>query len=223
MYKIIITLITRDLKIYSRSWSDFMSTIAFMVTIVMLFPLAIGPQPDKLSFLSNTVLWIALIMSIIPSLDKIYLNDFKNGWLEQLSYSPILFEIVLLIKCLTYWLTLMFPIITTLTILSFILGIKFYLIVWNLMVFIIGSLAICLVGSICSSLTLGARTGNIISPLLILPLTIPVLIFGISTCEAIKSNLNPYPNLYLLISFSLILIILSPILTAVSVRIALSK
>ncbi len=223
MYKIIITLIIRDLKIYSRSWSDFMSTIAFMVTIVMLFPLAIGPQPDKLSFLSNAVLWIALIMSIIPSLDKIYLNDFKNGWLEQLSYSPILFEIVLLIKCLTYWLTLMFPIITTLTILSFILGIKFYLIVWNLMVFIIGSLAICLVGSICSSLTLGARTGNIISPLLILPLTIPVLIFGISTCEAIKSNLNPYPNLYLLISFSLILIILSPILTAVSVRIALSK
>ena len=86
------------------------------------------------------------------------------------------------------------------------------------MVFIIGSLAICLVGSICSSLTLGARTGNIISPLLILPLTIPVLIFGISTCEALKSNLDPYPNLYLLISFSLILIILSPILTAASVK-----
>ena len=82
-----------------------MSTIAFMITIVAFFPLAIGPQQEKLSFLSNAVLWIVLIMSIIPSIDKIYANDFKNGWLEQLSYSPILFEIVLLIKCLTYWLT----------------------------------------------------------------------------------------------------------------------
>ncbi len=223
MKKIIHTLIKRDFKIYSRSWSDFMSTVAFMITIVVLFPIAIGPQPEKLNFLANAVLWIALIMSIIPSLDKIYLNDFKNGWLEQLTYSPLLLEIVLLIKCLTYWLTLMLPVLITLTILSFILDIKSFLILWNLMIFAIGSLAICLIGSICSSLTLGAKTGNIISPLLILPLTIPVLIFGISSSEAIKSNLNPYPNLYLLISFSLILIILSPILTAASVRIALSK
>ena len=64
MYKIIITLITRDLKIYSRSWSDFMSTIAFMVTIVMFFPLAIGPQPDKLSFLSNLELGIPKFIAI---------------------------------------------------------------------------------------------------------------------------------------------------------------
>jgi len=200
-----------------------MSTVAFMITIVILFPISIGPYPEKLNFLSNAILWIALIISIIPSLDKMYMNDFKSGWLEQLNYSPILLEIVLLIKCLNYWFALMLPILITLTILSLILGINFNLIFWNLLIFMIGSLAICLVGSICSSLTLGAKTGNIISPLLILPLTIPVLIFGIGSCEAIKSNLDPYPNLYLLISFCLILIILSPILTAASVRIALSK
>ena len=71
----------RDLKIYSRSLSDFLNTIAFMITIVVLFPLAIGPSQEKLNFLANAVPWIALIISVIPTLDKIYANDFKNGWL----------------------------------------------------------------------------------------------------------------------------------------------
>jgi len=194
-----------------------------MITIVVLFPLAIGPSQEKLNFLANAVLWIALIISIIPTLDKIYVNDFKNGWLEQLNYSPILLEIILLIKCLTFWFSLMFPILLILPILSLFLGINLNLISWNLLIFLIGSLGICLIGSICSSLTLGAKTGNVISPLLILPLTIPVLIFGISSCEALKANMDPYPNLYLLVSFCLILIILSPILSAISVRIALGK
>ena len=216
-------LVYRDLKIYSRSLSDFLNTIAFMITIVVLFPLAIGPSQEKLNFLANAVLWIALIISIIPTLDKIYVNDFKNGWLEQLNYSPILLEIILLIKCLTFWFSLMFPILLILPILSLFLGINLNLISWNLLIFLIGSLGICLIGSICSSLTLGAKTGNVISPLLILPLTIPVLIFGISSCEALKANMDPYPNLYLLVSFCLILIILSPILSAISVRIALGK
>ena len=216
-------LVCRDLKIYSRSLSDFMNTIAFMITIVALFPLAIGPSQEKLNFLANAVLWIALIISVIPTLDKIYANDFKNGWLEQLNYSPVLLEIILLIKCLTFWFSLMFPILVVLPILSLFLGINLNLISWNLLIFLIGSLGICLIGSICASLTLGAKTGNVISPLLILPLTIPVLIFGISSCEALKANMDPYPNLYLLISFCLILIIVSPILSAISIRISLEK
>ena len=223
MKKIIFMLVFRDLKIYSRSLSDFMNTIAFMITIVVLFPLAIGPSQEKLNFLANAILWIALIISVIPTLDKIYANDFKNGWLEQLNYCPILLEIILLIKCLTFWFSLIFPILVVLPILSLFLGINLNLILWNLLIFLIGSLGICLIGSICSSLTLGAKTGNVISPLLILPLTIPVLIFGISSSEALKANMDPYPNLYLLVSFSLILIILSPILSAISVRIALEK
>jgi len=194
-----------------------------MITIVVLFPLAIGPSQEKLNFLANAVLWIALIISVIPTLDKIYVNDFKNGWLEQLNYSPIFLEIILLIKCLTFWFSLMFPILLVLPILSLFLGINLNLILWNLLIFLIGSLGICLIGSICASLTLGTKTGNVISPLLILPLTIPVLIFGISSCEALKANMDPYPNLYLLVSFCLILIILSPILSAISVRIALGK
>ena len=223
MKKIILMLVCRDLKIYSRSLSDFMNTIAFMITIVVLFPLAIGPSQEKLNFLANAVLWIALIISVIPTLDKIYVNDFKNGWLEQLNYSPIFLEIILLIKCLTFWFSLMFPILLVLPILSLFLGINLNLILWNLLIFLIGSLGICLIGSICASLTLGAKTGNVISPLLILPLTIPVLIFGISSCEAIKANMDPYPNLYLLVSFCLILIIVSPILSAISIRISLEK
>ena len=85
--KIIISIINKDLKIYLKKTSDFMNMIVFMITIILLFPLALGPSQEKLSLISNAIIWIALIISIIPTLEKIYISDYKDGWLEQYYYS----------------------------------------------------------------------------------------------------------------------------------------
>ena len=103
------------------------------------------------------------------------------------------------------------------------LNIPFLIIFWNIIIFAIGSLGFCLIGSICSSLTLGTKSNNLISPLLILPLAIPIFIFGNGVVEAVKSNYDPLPNLYLLITVCLILLIISPLISAYSIKIALTK
>ena len=221
--KILISLIQKDLKVYSRSLNDFMNMIVFMISIIILFPLAMGPSEEKLSFISNAIVWIALIISIIPTLEKIYINDFKNGWLEQYYYSPLILEIIVLIKCFVFWFFFIIPITIFVPIFSIFLNIEMKIIFWNLIIFLIGSLGFCLIGSICSSLTLGSKSGNIISPLLILPLTIPIFIFGIGVVDAVKAGYDPYPNFFLLITICLIMLIISPLISAYSIRVALSK
>ena len=221
--KILISLIQKDLKVYSRSLNDFMNMVVFMISIIILFPLAMGPSEEKLSFISNAIIWIALIISIIPTLEKIYINDFKNGWLEQYYYSPLILEIIVLVKCFVFWFFLIIPITIFVPVFSIFLNIEMKIIFWNLIIFLIGSLGFCLIGSICSSLTLGSKSGNIISPLLILPMTIPILIFGIGVVDAVKSGYDPYPNFFLLITICLIMLIISPLISAYSIRVALSK
>ncbi len=221
--KILISLIQKDLKVYSRSLNDFMNMIVFMISIIILFPLAMGPSEEKLSFISNAIVWIALIISIIPTLEKIYINDFKNGWLEQYYYSPLILEIIVLVKCFVFWFFLIIPITIFVPIFSIFLNIEMKIIFWNLIIFLIGSLGFCLIGSICSSLTLGSKSSNIISPLLILPLTIPIFIFGIGVVDAVKAGYDPYPNFFLLITICLIMLIISPLISAYSIRVALSK
>ena len=221
--KILISLIQKDLKVYSRSLNDFMNMVVFMISIIILFPLAMGPSEEKLSFISNAIIWIALIISIIPTLEKIYINDFKTGWLEQYYYSPLILEIIVLVKCFVFWFFLIIPITIFVPVFSIFLNIEMKIIFWNLIIFLIGSLGFCLIGSICSSLTLGSKSGNIISPLLILPMTIPILIFGIGVVDAVKSGYDPYPNSFLLITICLIMLIISPLISAYSIRVALSK
>ncbi len=221
--KIFISLIMKDLKIYSRTINDFMNMIVFMISIIILFPIAMGPAPEKLAFASNAIVWIALIISIIPTIEKIYMNDFKSGWLEQFYYSPLILEIIILIKCFIFWFFLIIPITFFVPIFSILLSVEIKIIYWNLVIFLIGSLSFCLIGSICSSLTLGSKSVSLISPLLILPLTIPIFIFGIGVIDAVKSNYDPFPNLFLLITICLLMLIISPLISAYSIRIALSK
>ena len=103
---ILIALIEKEFKSYIRSINNLMNMIVFMIAIIILFPLTVGPSEEKLTLVSNAIVWIALIVSIIPTLDKIYTGDFKNGWLEQYYFSPLLLEIIILIKCFVFWLFL---------------------------------------------------------------------------------------------------------------------
>ena len=100
---ILIALIEKEFKSYLRSINNLINMIVFMIAIIILFPLTMGPSEEKLTLVSNAIVWISLIISIIPTLDKIYIGDFKNGWLEQYYFSPLLLEIIILIKCFVFW------------------------------------------------------------------------------------------------------------------------
>ena len=221
--QIFISHIKREFLINFRSLVDVISIISFMILIVTLFVLGIGPFKEKLKLVSNAIFWIGLILAIIPSLEKTLQRDYDNGWLDQTITSPLPLEFILLSKSIAYWLIIIVPMLISLPFFVILLNISFKLIPWLFISIIIGGLSISLIGIIGSALTLGAKRGNILLPILIIPFIIPILIFGIGISETIIINESPRGNLFLLIGFTLIYLVISPFISALLIRIAVSR
>jgi len=215
--------IKRDILINFRSLIDLISIIGFMILIIILFPLGLGPVQEKINIVSNAVIWVGLILAIIPSLEKLLQKDYENGWLDQIATSPIPLEIIMLSKGMSYWLIMLIPLILTSPIFAILLNMDLKNIPWLVISISSGSLAISLIGLIGSALILGTKRGNILLPILIIPLMTPILIFGVGVNEAIKINESPYGNLFLLIAFTLIYLVTSPFISALLVRIAIGR
>ena len=215
--------IKREFLINFRSLIDVISIISFMILIVILFVLGIGPFEEKLKLISYAIFWIGLILAIIPSLEKTLQRDYDNGWLDQTITSPLPLEFILLSKSIAYWLIIIVPLLFSLPFFVILLNISFKLIPWLFISIIIGGLSISLIGIIGSALTLGAKRGNILLPILIIPFIIPILIFGIGISETITINESPRGNLFLLIGFTLIYLVISPFISALLIRIAVSR
>ena len=222
-YQIFNSHIKREFLINFRSLVDLISIISFMILIVTLFVLGIGPFEEKLKLVSNAIFWIGLILAIIPSLEKTLQRDYDNGWLDQTITSPLPLEFILLSKSIAYWLIIIIPLLISLPFFVILLNISFKLIPWLSISIIIGGLSISLIGIIGSALTLGAKRGNILLPILIIPFIIPILIFGIGISETITINESPRGNLFLLIGFTLIYLVISPFISALLIRIAVSR
>ena len=220
---IFIAHIRRDILTNSRSLLDLISVVGFMILIIILFPLGLGPIKEKLNIVSNAVIWVGLILAIIPSLEKLLQKDFENGWLDQIATSPAPLEIIMLSKAISYWLIMLIPLIITSPIFAILLDMDLKNIPWLIISISAGSLAISLIGISGSALILGARRGNILLPILIIPLMTPILIFGVGVNEAVKINESPFGNLFLLLALTLIYLVLSPFISALLVRIAIGR
>ena len=220
---IFIAHVKRDILTNSRSLIDLISIVGFMILIIILFPLGLGPIQEKLNIVSNAVIWVGLILAIMPSLEKLLQKDFENGWLDQIATSPIPLEIVMLSKGISYWLIILIPLIITSPIFAILLDMDLKNIPWLVISISAGSLAISLIGLSGSALILGARRGNILLPILIIPLMTPILIFGVGVNEAISINASPYGNLFLLLALTLVYLVISPFISALLVRIAIGR
>ena len=220
---VFVTHLKRDFLINFRSLIDLVSIISFMFLIIILFILGVGPFKEKLEIIGNAIIWVGLILSIIPSLEKTLQKDFENGWFDQLATSSIPLEIVLLSRSISYWLIVMIPFLFAAPLFIILLNIELKAVPWLLLTMTIGSLAISLIGLNGASLILGAKRGNILLPILIIPLIIPILIFGVGVNEAIKMEADPISNLLLLVAFTLIYLVISPFISALLIRIAIAR
>ena len=213
----------RDLLTNSRSLIDLISIIGFMLLIIFLFPLGIGPDKEKLGNVSNAIIWIGLILAILPSLEKILQKDYESGWLDQIATTDVPLEIVLLSKSISYWLIVLIPLILSSPLFAILLSMELKYLPWLILSMSIGGLGISLIGLNGSALILGAKRGNILLPILIIPLMIPILIFGVGINEAVKIGESPFGNLFLLMALTLIYLVISPFISALLVRIAIGR
>ena len=221
MLKLIHAMIHRDLRLAMRRRADIVSALFFFILVVSLFPLGVGPEPDLLRKLAPGVLWVAALLSTMLSLPRLFADDHRDGTLEQLALAPQPLALIVLGKVLAHWLVSGLP----LALLAPLLGLQFNLsgdALWMLSLsLLIGTPALSGIGAIGAALTLGVRGGGVLLSLLVLPLYIPVLIFGAGAVDATVTGLGAQAHLSLLAALSLSGVFFAPWPSAAVLRIAL--
>lgn len=217
----IITVIARDLHLAWRRKADVLGTLFFFIIVVSLFPLGIGPEKALLRSIAPGILWVAALLATILSLNRLFAADYADGTLEQLAIAPNPFTITVLGKIIALWISTGLPLV----ILAPILGLQFDLpadALWIMtLALLIGTPILAALGAIGAGLTLGLRGGGVLLALLILPLYIPVLIFGAGAVEAVIQGLSPNGHLSLLTAGLILSLAFAPWASAVALRIAL--
>jgi len=215
--------VARDLKLALRSRSELGVQVMFYVIVVTLFPLASTPERTLLATMGPGVLWVAALLASLLSLPRLFASDHADGTLEQMALSPYPLPALVSGKIVAHWLTTGLPIV----VLAPLLGVQYYLdplaLFFLTASLLVGTPILSLLGAIGAALTLGVRGGGSLLALLILPLYIPILIFGAGAADAVRGGLemNSYANLSLLGAGLLIALVGAPLATAAAVRIAL--
>ena len=221
MLKLIYATIHRDLRLALRRRADMVAALFFFIIVVSLFPLGVGPEPELLRTLAPGVLWVAALLATLLSLPRLFADDYRDGTLEQLALAPQPLGLIVLGKVLAHWLVSGLP----LTLLAPLLGLQFDLsseALWMLSFsLLIGTPALSGIGAIGAALTLGVRGGGVIVSLLVLPLYIPVLIFGAGAVDATVTGLGAQAHLSLLGALTLGAVFFAPWPSAAALRIAL--
>ena len=211
----------RDLLIALRHRSDVLTTFFFFIIVVSLFPLGVGPEPDTLREIAPGVVWVAALLAAMLSLARMFGTDYADGTLEQLVLTPQPLVVLVMAKVAAHWLTTGLPLV----LIAPVLGLQFDLpadsLATLLLSLLIGTPVLSLVGAVGAALTLGVRGGAALTSLLVLPLYVPVLIFGAGAVVATATGTGAAGHLSLLGAMLMIALVFAPWATAVALRIAL--
>lgn len=214
-------LVARDLRLALRQGSDATTAVMFFVLCVVLFPFGVGPEPGILARIAPGLIWVAALLAALLSLERLFLADHEDGSLELLALSPLPLEAAVFAKTLAHWLVTGVPLIVAAPLLAVLLNMPADGLGVLLLSLLLGTPALSLIGAIGAALTLGARRGGVLLSLLILPLYIPVLIFGAGAIDAALGGLTPRPHLLLLGGLLAASLPLAPLAAAAALRQAL--
>jgi len=213
-------IIRRDLTIAMRRRADVFTTLIFFAIVVSLFPLGIGPEPNTLRLIAPGIVWVGALLASMLALEQIFSADHRDGTLEQMLLTPQPVALLVAGKVLAHWLVSGVPLV----LMAPLLGLQFDL-SWDalqtlIVSLLLGTPTLSLIGAIGAALTLGLRSGGVLLALLVLPLYIPVLIFGAGAVEATVSGLGGQSHLSMLAAILVGSLVLTPLATAAALRVA---
>jgi heme exporter protein B len=211
-------IIARDLRLAWRAPADSATVVAFFVLAVVLFPFGIGPEPQILARIAVGIIWVTALLACLLSLERLFHLEAEDGSLELIVLSPAPLELLVFGKCVAHWLTTGLPLIAVSPLLALLLNLHVDGYAALLLALALGTPTLSLIGAIGAGLTLGTRRGGALLPLLVLPLYIPVLIFGVAAVEAAVAGLPARPHLLLLGGLLALGLPLAPIATAAALR-----
>jgi len=213
--------VRRDLLLAMRRRADVLTTLIFFVMVVSLFPLGVGPEMDMLRKMASGVVWVAALLASMLSLPRMFSADYADGTLEQMMLAPQSLSVLVLGKIVAHWMLSGLP----LALIAPVLGLQFDMsppALWILVLaLLLGTPVLSMIGAVGAALTLGLRGGGVLVSLLVLPLCIPVLIFGAGAVEAVTSGMSVASNLSFLGAFMLFALVFTPFVAAQALRISM--
>lgn len=213
-----LALIARDLRLARRQGADVAMTMAFFVVVVALFPLGLGPTPALLARIAGGVLWVTALLAAMLSFDRLFQQDADDGGLDLLALSGQPLAVVALAKAAAHWLTTGLPTVLLAPLLAVTLelpGAAYPALVGGLL---LGTPTVSLLGTVGAALVVGARRAGVLIALIVLPLTIPVLIFGVAAVEAGGAGLPVRPHLLLMAGLLAAAVPLAPLAAGAALR-----
>ncbi len=213
--------VRRDLLLAMRRRADVLTTLIFFVMVVSLFPLGVGPEMDMLRKMASGVVWVAALLASMLSLPRMFSADYADGTLEQMMLAPQSLSVLVLGKIVAHWMLSGLP----LALIAPVLGLQFDMsppaLGTLVLALLLGTPVLSMIGAVGAALTLGLRGGGVLVSLLVLPLCIPVLIFGAGAVEAVTSGMSVVSNLAFLGAFMLFALVFTPFVAAQALRISM--
>lgn len=218
----VVALLKRDLLLAFRRRAEIANPLLFFVLVTTLVPLGVGANPNLLASMAPGVIWVAALLAALLSLDGIFRSDFEDGTLEQLLLSAYPLSVLVLAKITAHWLVTGLPLLIVAPLLGVLLGLPEQALGTLLLTLALGTPVLSLIGAIGVALTVGLRRGGILLSLLVLPLYVPVLIFGADAVLRAAEGLQVAAQLNIMGALLLLALALAPWPTAAALRISLS-
>ncbi|MBN8223737.1 MAG: heme exporter protein CcmB [Xanthomonadales bacterium] len=215
-------LVARDLRLLWRRRGDSLQPALFAVLVVVLFALGVGGGPQALSQVAAAVLWVAVLLAGLLSLDTLFRGDAEDGSLEQWLLAPVPLAWLVAVRVFTHWTTTAVPLIVAVPFLGELLHLPPEQLPVLLGSLALGTPLLSLLGAVVAALTVGMRRSGILVALLALPLYVPVLVFGAGSVAASAQGLDATGALLLLGAGLAVAVVLAPLTIAAAIRIALS-
>ncbi len=208
----------RDLKLAFGQAMDSIMVVMFFMIAVVLFPFGVGPEAKIMSRIAAGVIWVSALLASMLSLERLFDTDYRDGSLELLLIQPVSLEIAIAAKVTAHWVTTGFPVIVAAPALAILMNLPFEGFGILIAALALGTPSMSLIGSIGAALILGARRSGVLLSLLILPLYIPILIFGVSAINAKLGGFSVKPHLLVLNGLLLVSIAVCPWVSAAALR-----
>ena len=211
----------RDLRLAFRRWEQVTHPVVFFIMVATLFPLALSPEPALLRSIAPGVVWVGALLSSLLALESLFRADLEDGTLEQLTLSGQPLAWLLLAKTLAHWLLSGIPLVVAAPLIAASLAAPGESVAVLMTSLALGTGVLSFIGAVGAALTLGSRRGSVLLSLLVLPLAMPVLIFGArATDQAMRGDPSSGP-LWLLAAMLILAVTLAPLASAAAVRVSL--
>ncbi len=219
MIRILVALVARDLTLASRVGGSGMLSLVFFLMIVALVPFALGPDLNLLSRIGPAILWLSAVLATLIGLDRLFQADEEDGSLDLMTAAPVPLELVVLAKVIAHWLTTGLPLALASPLFGLLVALDGTAMAATALTLLVGTPALTFVGAVGAALTASIRRGGLILAVLVLPLMIPTLIFGVSAAQSALGGTVPFATpLMILSGLSLIAALVGTIAAAAALR-----